>query len=195
MASQVEIPEPQLWTERYGDELYRFALRRVRSTEDAEELVQETLLSALDALHSFRGQASERTWLFLILRRKLIDFYRRQARSPFVPLESGGEEAEFFRPEDGHWREEQYPQAWNARADDVLEQQELRQTMQQCQDKLPGRHGAVFALRYVEECTAEEVCQELQLSLANYWVIIHRTKLHLRKCLEKHWFGLDKPSH
>jgi RNA polymerase sigma-70 factor (ECF subfamily) len=194
MATQVEVPEPQWWTDRYGDELYTFALRRVRSSEEAEELVQETLLSALDALASFRGQASERTWLFLILRRKVIDHYRRQARSPLVPLAASPEEAQFFRPEDGHWREECYPQAWNVKADDALEQAELRQTLQRCQDKLPARHGAVFVLRFVDEMTAEEVCQELNLTLANYWVIVHRSKLHLRKCLEKHWFGSEKSS-
>ena len=192
MATQVEVPAPHRWTDRYGDELYNFALRRVRSSEEAEELVQETLLSALDALASFRGESSERTWLFLILRRKLIDHYRRQARSPFVPLAASAEEAEFFRPEDGHWREECYPQAWNVAADDALEQQDLRETMQHCQGKLPARHGAVFVLRYVEELSAEEVCQELSLTLANYWVMVHRTKLHLRKCLEKHWFGTEK---
>ena len=192
MAVQVQVPEPQFWTDRYGDELYNFALRRVRGSEEAEELVQDTLLSALDGLSSFRGESSERTWLFLILRRKIIDYYRRQARSPFVPLESGSEEAEFFRPEDGHWREERYPQAWNVKADDALEQQELSETLQHCQGKLPARHGAVFALRFVEEMTAEEVCQELSLTLSNYWVIVHRCKLHLRKCLEKNWFGSEK---
>jgi RNA polymerase sigma-70 factor (ECF subfamily) len=196
MAVEVEIPEPQRWPERYGDELYGFALRRVHRPDEAEELVQETLLSALDALATFRGQASERTWLFLILRRKIIDHYRRQARSPLVSLSaSGPEEAEFFRPEDGHWREDQYPQAWNVRADDVLEQQDLRQTMQHCQDKLPSRHSTVFVLRFVEELTAEEICKELSLTLSNYWVIVHRCKLHLRKCLERHWFGTAPAPH
>jgi RNA polymerase sigma-70 factor (ECF subfamily) len=189
MATEVEVPAPHLWLERYGDELYGFALRRVHTADHAEELVQETILSALNALDTFRGDSSERTWLFVILRRKIIDHYRREARSPLVPLGAASEEAEFFRPDDGHWREEQYPQAWNARADDVMEQQELREAMQHCQAKLPARHGAVFVLRFVEELTAEEICQELGLTPANYWVIVHRAKLYLRKCLEKNWFG------
>jgi RNA polymerase sigma-70 factor (ECF subfamily) len=192
MAIEVEAPAPHLWLERYGDELYGFALRRVNSADSAEELVQETILSALNSLNSFRGDASERTWLFVILRRKIIDHYRKVARSPVVPLGSASEEAEFFHPEDGHWRQEEYPSPWNARADDVMEQQELAEAMQHCQQKLPTRHGAVFVLRFVEELTAEEICQELSLTPANYWVIIHRAKLHLRKCLEKNWFGLQK---
>ena len=100
MTTLLATPEPQQWLLRFGDELYRFALGRVADAATAEDLVQETLVSALDALDSFRGQASERTWLFVILKRKIIDHYRRQARSPFVPLAitpDQAPEAEFFR--------------------------------------------------------------------------------------------------
>ncbi len=190
------FPDPQQWLVRFGDELYRFALRRVMDAAAAQELVQDTFVSALEALDSFRGQASERTWLFVILKRKIIDHYRRQARSPFVPLDLTSDQApevEFFRPADGHWREEQYPNPWNVgddegRGDTVLEQQEFRQILKRCQERLSPQHLAVFVLRFVEELPAEEICQELNLSSSNYWVIVHRAKLHLRRCLEKNWF-------
>ena len=191
MAVVLTRPEPAHWVARYGDELYRFALGRVSDEAGAEELVQDTLLSALDALASFRGEASERTWLFLILRRKIIDHYRRQARHPHVPLTQvtpdGPTEATFFETDNGHWRRAQYPTSWQS-ADGALEQQELQQTLRGCQQKLPAQHAAVFALRFVEELTAEEICQELGLTASNYWVIVHRAKLQLRRCLEK--FGL-----
>lgn len=194
--TQLASPEPQHWLARHGDELYRFALGRVSDSTAAEELVQETLLSALGALDSFRGQASERTWLFVILKRKIIDHYRRQARSPFVSLDVAPEhapESEFFRPGDGHWREEEYPSDWavggdQGRGDVALEQQEFQQIMQRCQQRLSPQHLAVFVLRFVEELPAEDICQELALTASNYWVIVHRAKLHLRKCLEKNWF-------
>ena len=185
-------PDPALWLDRYGDELYRFALSRVADATEAEELVQETLLSALHALDTFRGEASERTWLFLILRRKLIDLYRRRARHPQVSLDQlppdGPSEADFFHPDNGHWRREQHPISWHS-ADGALEQQELQQALRGCQEKLPARPAAVFMLRFVEELTAEEICRELQLSPANYWVLVHRAKLQLRRCLEKHGLG------
>ena len=203
MAPQITDPptaglEPQLWLLRYGDELYRFALNRVTEDITAEELVQETLLSGLKALASFRGQASERTWLFVILKRKIIDHYRRVARSPFIPLGLAADqapEAAFFQPTDGHWRAEQAPSAWSVgdeegRGDVLLEQQEFRQVLQACQQRLSPQHLAVFVLRFVEELPAEDICQELGLSAANYWVIVHRAKLHLRRCLEKNWFQL-----
>jgi RNA polymerase sigma-70 factor (TIGR02943 family) len=185
-------PNPALWLDHYGDELYRFALSRVNDPTAAEELVQDTFLSALGALDAFRGQASERTWLFVILRRKIIDHYRRQARAPHVGLDEltepvGSPENVFFEP-DGHWRASQAPTGWLT-ADAALEQQELHDVLHRCQEKLPPQHGAVFALRFVEELPAEEICQELGISSANYWVIVHRAKLQLRRCLEKHGFG------
>ncbi|WP_375417574.1 sigma-70 family RNA polymerase sigma factor [uncultured Hymenobacter sp.] len=194
--TQLASPEPRLWLTRFGDELYRFALGRVSDTVAAEELVQETFISALGALDSFRGQASERTWLFVILKRKIIDHYRRQARSPFVPLEpTPGQtpEAEFFQPADGHWHEEQRPNPWSVggdegRGDVVLEQQEFQQVLHDCQQRLSAQQRAVFELRFVEELPAEEICQELNISASNYWVIVHRAKLYLRRCLEKNWF-------
>jgi RNA polymerase sigma-70 factor (TIGR02943 family) len=201
MTTLLATPEPQQWLLRFGDELYRFALGRVADAATAEDLVQETLVSALNALDSFRGQASERTWLFVILKRKIIDHYRRQARSPFVPLALTPEqapEAEFFRPADGHWRPEQYPSRWEVgddegRGDLRLEQQEFQQILHQCQQRLSPQQLAVFVLRFVEELPAEDICQELAISSSNYWVIVHRAKLYLRRCLEKNWFQAPAP--
>jgi RNA polymerase sigma-70 factor (TIGR02943 family) len=186
------VPNPAQWPDRYGDELFRFALSRVSDTTAAEELVQETFLSALDGLATFRAEASERTWLFVILRRKIIDYYRRQARTNQVSLdevsESGPTEADFFNLETGHWADAQLPASW-LNADAALEQQELHEAIQRCQDRLPAQQGAVFAMRFVEELSAEEICQELGLTASNYWVLVHRAKLQLRRCLEKHGLG------
>ncbi|MFD1467043.1 sigma-70 family RNA polymerase sigma factor [Hymenobacter caeli] len=193
---------PTQWPARFGDELYRYALGRVAEAATAEELVQDTFLSALEAQATFRGQASERTWLFVILKRKIVDHYRRQARSPFVPLDlTAGQqpEADFFRPADGHWRAEEFPQPWDGvgnegRGDVVLEQVEFQQILKSCQERLSPQHLAVFVLRFVEELPAEDICQELGLSPSNYWVIVHRAKLHLRRCLEKNWFQAPAPA-
>lgn len=185
-------PVPAQWPDRYGDELYRFALSRVSDPDVAEELVQETFLSALDGLATFRGDASERTWLFVILRRKIIDHYRRQARATYVGLDEIGDagptESDYFIAENGHWTGVQAPASW-LNADAALEQQELGDALQRCQERLSPQQGAVFAMRFVEELSAEEICQELGLSSANYWVIVHRAKLQLRRCLEKHGLG------
>ena len=186
-------PVPAQWPARFGDELYRFALSRVSDVETAEELVQETFLSALANLATFRAEASERTWLFVILRRKIIDHYRRQARAPHIGLDElsdGGSapESDYFNPANGHWTGPQAPASW-LRADAALEQQELHEILRLCQERLSTQQGAVFAMRFVEELSAEEICQELGLTASNYWVIVHRAKLQLRRCLEKYGLG------
>ena len=185
-------PDPAQWLPRYGNELYRFALSRLSDPDTAEELVQLTFLNALDALSAFRGEASERTWLFTILRRNLIDHYRRQARHPTVSLDTvtpdNPTETTFFESANGHWRADQHPEAWQ-RADAALEQEDAQRALRRCQERLPAQQAAVFALRFVEELSAETICQELGLTPANYWVIVHRAKLQLRRCLEKHGFG------
>lgn len=184
--------EPHLWLSRYGNEMFRFARRRVATVAAAEELVQETIVSALGTLASFRQESSERTWLFVIMRRRLVDYYRQQARSPLVPLPGAADEAGhgtyFETGARTHWRKGEEPREWAA-ADAQLEQRELAEQLLRCQDQLPAQHQAVFSLRFVEEVSGEEICQQLAITPANYWVIIHRAKLQLRKCLEKHWFS------
>ncbi len=114
--------------------------------------MQETFLSALNGLATFRAEASERTWLFVILRRKIIDHYRRQARAPRVGLdelsEGGPTEADFFSAENGHWRGQQVPASW-LNADAAPEQQELHEILRRCQEQLPPKQDAVFSLRFV----------------------------------------------
>ena len=59
---------PDDWVDQYGDSLFRFAFQRVVDASVAEELVQETFLAAIRAKDRFKGQSSERTWLFGILK-------------------------------------------------------------------------------------------------------------------------------
>jgi RNA polymerase sigma-70 factor (TIGR02943 family) len=191
-ASSPSVPDPGQWLARFGDELYRFALGRVGDPDTAEELVQTTLLNALDALAGFRGEASERTWLFQILRRNVIDWYRRRARRRTESLDALGAEVagseDVYFDDAGHWRPEQHPADWR-RADAALEAEDTQQALGWCQSRLPAQQAAVFTLRFVEELSAEEICRELQITSANYWVLVHRAKLALRRCLEKQGFG------
>ena len=63
------------WVDQYGDALFHFALARVNRRDIAEELVQETFLAAVQSQKRFKGQSSEKTWLFGILKHKVIDHF------------------------------------------------------------------------------------------------------------------------
>jgi len=65
---------PEQWLQQYGDLLYQYCLPRVNDSAAAEDLVQDTFLSALKGLEGYKGEASEKNWLFTILKNKIIDY-------------------------------------------------------------------------------------------------------------------------
>lgn len=64
--------------------LFAFAYRAVRQREEAEDLVQDTWISALRTVPSFEGRSSLRTWLVSILRRRIADRFRRERPSELL---------------------------------------------------------------------------------------------------------------
>ena len=188
--------DPERWIQEYGDVLFGFAAIRVRDRAIAQDLVQETFLAAMKAKDGFQGRSSERSWLFGILRNKLVDHYRLQARE--VPLE----DPESFLPEekgifadagvgkDG-WAKGFGPQAWET-PEEVLISKEFQEALSSCLSRLPERVGHVFVLREIDGIPAEQVCKDLGVSSNNLWVMLHRARLGLRRCLEINWFGKRK---
>jgi RNA polymerase sigma-70 factor (ECF subfamily) len=181
--------DPRTWLDRHGDYLYHFALARVRRPDVAEDLIQESLLSAWKGRSGYDGSASERTWLTAILKRKAIDWLRRQVRERLVQQSTESEplEADLFTRR-GEWREA--PVCWKrSRAADSIDREEFWTILHGCLDKLPVRLHDVFALRYLDEAAADEVCRELGLTPANLWVMLHRARLRMWCCLSRNWFG------
>jgi RNA polymerase sigma-70 factor (ECF subfamily) len=177
------------WVEEHGDALFRYARARVAGRELAEDLVQETFLAALQSLDRFRNRSSLRTWLFSILRHKIVDHYRRgddgraaaevRASSPGEPATAG-----FFSPE-GLWANA--PSPWKS-PEEALMDDEFRAVLDGCLGGLPRSLAETFILRELEEVETAELCELLGTSLGNLRVRLHRARLLLRECLEKRWF-------
>jgi RNA polymerase sigma-70 factor (ECF subfamily) len=183
------------WLGEHGDALYRYARARVAGREVAEDLVQETFLAAVEARSDYRGEASMRTWLVSILRRKIVDHYRRGTRtSAPEPLttDSGGSPTNLFTA-GGRWRET--PAAWPA-PEGQLEKQEFWVVLERCLEKMPDSLSRAFRLRELMGLELAEVCESQRLTAANVRVRLHRARLMLRECLERNWFGeaINKPS-
>lgn len=186
------LSDPATWLERHGDCLFRYALARVRDALVAEEMVQETLLAALQARRRFAGQSSERTWLVGILKHKIIDQFRRNSREQ--PTETIDRWTEYLaRPfdADGEWRaaEGEAPAVWSADARAALDGREFRQVLAGCLEALPTRIAEAFALRELDEMETAEICKTLAVSPTNLWVMLHRARAQLRRCLERRWFA------
>src|SRR5205085_12346938 len=93
--------EPSEWVDAHGNYLYRYALVRLRDTALAEDVVQETLLAALQSRHAYAGRSAERTWLTGILKHKLVDHFRKVSRQAYSSRPEGEEfeHDELFRSE------------------------------------------------------------------------------------------------
>lgn len=179
--------DPSEWVDRYGDSLFRYAMIRMRDRSRAEDLVQETFLAALANRHSFSGDSSEATWLTAILKHKIVDHFRRQSRE--VPL-TGGEGSD--PPGDdpfnavGHWTAG--PAEWGGNPADLLRQKDFFEQLTKCLAGLPPAQADAFTLREIEGAGTDEICKVLSVTETNLWVILHRARMSLRRCLEIRWF-------
>jgi RNA polymerase sigma-70 factor (ECF subfamily) len=186
------VCDPRAWVERYGDYLFRFAVARVRRSDAAEDLVQETLLAAWKGRAGYDGTASERTWLTAILKRKVIDWLRRQVRERLTADPDADPERfdlELFTKR-GEWKAQ--PGLWTRDpATEGLDREEFWTVLRACMSTLPVRLHDVFALRYLDEAAAEEVCRDLGLTPSNLWVMLHRARLRMWWCLSRNWFGVE----
>ena len=75
MSKEEQAVDTSLWIDEYSDMLYNFSITRVNDHELARDLVQDTFVSALKGLESFKGKSTVKTWLFSILKRKIIDHW------------------------------------------------------------------------------------------------------------------------
>lgn len=184
---------PERWVEEHADVLFGFAVTRVRDRAIAQDLVQETFLAAIKASGNFAGRSTERSWLFGILRNKLADHYRRQSReitiadleSPFP--EEQGAFGESGPGKDG-WVMKLAPKAWET-PEGTLVSKEFQGVLKCCLAELPDKIARVFLLREIDGVSSDEICKDLGLSPNNLWVMLHRARMGLRRCLETNWFG------
>lgn len=184
--------DPETWLDRHGNALYRFALIRLRDAQKAEEVVQETLVAALQARERYAGGASVRTWLIGILKHKIIDQFRHEARELTVEtLDPASIDAESYADDDpfdarGHWRE--HLSDWG-NPEDALARSQMMAILQRCLDALPERLARLFMLREVMEETTDAICQEMAISETNVWTMLYRARMGLRKCLDHNGIG------
>jgi RNA polymerase sigma-70 factor (TIGR02943 family) len=174
---------PEVWLQEFGDYLFHYALSRLRDADSAEEAVQETFVAGLKAAEQYSGKGEERAWLLGILKRKIIDLVRRRNRSPALQssdMDEGWLEGLFDAT--GHWRAD--PRFLAVQPSDIMERQEFWDAFRECLGKLPQRHADVFVLREIDECESEKICKELEISPSNLWVLLHRARLQLAKCLK-----------
>ncbi|MDB6067642.1 MAG: polymerase subunit sigma-70 [Pedosphaera sp.] len=176
------------WIETHADYLFNFAVGQVRDTHIAEDLVQETFLAAVKSQSNFSGVSSERTWLVGILRHKIYDYLRRHCRERAVrvePMPSSGEQGAW--DESVLWLHDVAAECQSPSR--RMELDEFRETLETALGKLPPRLAQVFQLYAIEERSNREVCEQMDISESNLWVMLHRGRNQLREQLDDWWNG------
>ena len=181
--------DPSQWVDEYADSLFSFAFYKTGNREDAEDLVQETFLSAFNNRESFRGESSVKTWLSSILKNKITDYYRRQ-RPEILSVDAldagGGLDDAFFDPQHfGAWKKPVDSNFISDSPENYLYGKEFREFLRLCLQKLPERLRRIFISKFLEEEKTEDICKENGITASNYWVLVFRAKVLLRECLEK----------
>lgn len=171
----------------HADYLYNFAINRVSDVQLAEDLVQDTFVSALKNYDSFRGKSKATTWLIAILKNKIIDHYRKKVREYHTEsIDTLAYLDEHF-DDKGHWQMGSVPHPWKYDTPENIDQSEFYRILQKCLARLKEIQRIAFVMKHLDETETDEICKELNITASNYWVIIHRAKLQLRACLEKYW--------
>jgi len=186
-----QISNPEEWVDKYGNYLYKIALLRTNNIHQAEDMVQETFMAAFRGKETFKGESTEKTWMVGILKRKIIDHFRKNIKYVGVDQETFEEISGHFQKEGamkGSWNENAGPGKWDMSPENVLENEEFMQIMQICFGNMPDKLSSVFSLKEIDGWKTEKICKEFDISPSNLWVILHRARLLLRSCLEKKWF-------
>ena len=169
---------------QHTEALYAYALMRVGKQDLAEDMVQDTLLAALQSWQRFAGASSEKTWLIGILRHKISDYFRRHGRRKEADDEAW--RTDYF-DKHRHWKDEMLN--WQTNPEALAENTEFWKVLQICLKGLSKLMAQAFVMREMDGMRPEEVCKQLKISETNLWVRLHRARLQLRRCLEVNWFA------
>ncbi len=179
------------WVKTYTADLYAYSLSKVADKRTAEDIVQNTFLSALESLHRFEGKSGPKTWLFSILKNKIADYYRQKYKQ--VENFSVSDAADGLFDEKGRLKAPCTSIQWST-DEELLDNPEFLQALHYCIEALPKKMSTVVELKYLEGADSQRVCQKLEISQSNFWQIMHRAKLLLKTCLENKWFKKESAS-
>lgn len=176
----------EVWVNEYSDYLYNFAMTKLSDKDLALDLIQDTFVAAFQGIDKFEGRSAPKTWLISILKRKIIDHWRKEtSRKTDVA-------SHFFRSDEdgseGHWIMENAPSQRVSSVEETITKEEQVQELAECIEILPNNWKGILLAKYMEGKKGDEICIEYEITPSNFWVIVHRAKIVLRDCLEKKWF-------
>ncbi len=178
------------WVNLYTDYLYQWALKKTSSKEKTEDLVQDTFLAAFNSYEKFENRSNPKTWLISILNHKIIDYYRtkyKQHENINDTFENQNIEiVESYFNKNGQWNSHENNIVWD-NDEHLLDNEDFVKIMEICMDDLPEKWRIAINFKYLTDKKSDDICKELNITSTNYWQVIHRAKLLLKKCIELKW--------
>ncbi len=171
--------------EKHSPEVYRLALRLMKNEFEAEEVVQETFLSAFKGIDQFDGRAELRTWLYRIAYNTAMMRHRR-SEPEHVPVDEAAD------PEEGAI----VPQAlfdWCCLPEPEMDRAEVRAELERAIHAMPEKLRVVFVMRELEELSTEATAEALGVSEEVVKTRLRRGRMWLRERLTG-YFALKAPA-
>lgn len=166
-------------TTRHEQRVYSLAMRILRHEQDAEDVTQQTFLSALENLNGFRAEASFLTWLLRIATHAALKVIRKRKGLDVVSLEEATEP----RENSDSIPHPRFIADWRQSPDELVHRREIQRILDAALGHLDEKHRLVFLLRDVEGLSIKETAEALGLSEANTKVRLLRARLQLREQL------------
>jgi RNA polymerase sigma-70 factor, ECF subfamily len=168
-------------TTRHEQRIYSIAFRILRHEQDAEDVTQQTFLSALEGLAGFRGESGFATWLLRIATHAALKVIRKRKGLDTVSLEEATEN----REDHGSIPHPEYIADWRQSPEELVHRGEVQDLLERALANLDEKHRLVFLLRDVEGLSVKETAAALGISEANVKVRLLRARLQLREQLTR----------
>jgi RNA polymerase sigma-70 factor (ECF subfamily) len=180
-AKAAELNAFETLSNRHEQRVYSVAMRMLRHQQDAEDVTQQTFLSAVERLTGFREEASFNTWLLRIATYAALKVVRKRRGLPTVSLE------QMTEPQEGYEGipHPEFIADWRQSPEELVRNNEIQRLLDDALAELDENHRVVFLLRDVEGMSVKETADSLGLSEANVKVRLLRARLQLRERLTR----------
>ncbi|MFT3804849.1 MAG: sigma-70 family RNA polymerase sigma factor [Burkholderiaceae bacterium] len=170
--------------------MLRFARRKIRDADLAEDAVQDALVAALASSDSFKGESALRTWLIGILNHKIQDTFRRELRYVRQEISESTADGGSNSWNDTAWERQVRPEpiVFSDDSDPFAEvaRRHMRDRLVHEIEALPPTLKEVFTMQALDGVATEEVCRRLDITEANCWVRLHRARKRLAQRMADH---------
>lgn len=154
----------------YAPRILKYLIAHLPRREDAEEILNDVFLDALDSLPLFQNKCSLKTWLYTIARNKVTDFYRKKkiksillSQAPFLEIV----DAEVHQPEF------------------QFEKEKIEEKLEIAFHALSKRYREILQLRYEEKVPVKEIAVQLHLSFKATESMLFRARTKFKHAYER----------